>query len=114
MSKKKCTSWIQHPETGKLIPRDEYVSPQDERHFFAQGDFKSFVSPIDGKVIDDRGKMRRHMEEHGVAPSSEYSADFLARREKARIDEMQGNTKSQNRQRKETIQRILGEYESGK
>lgn len=107
---KHCTSWIQHPETGKLIPRDEYVRPTSERYFFAQGDFESFVSPVDGSVIDDRGKLRKHMKEHGITQSSDYSPEYYAKKKKAREDALAGEGRAATQERKESIHRILEEY----
>ncbi len=110
MVSKHCTSWIQHPETGKLIPRDEYVRPTSERYFFAQGDFDSFVSPVDGSVIDDRGKLRKHMKEHGITQSSDYSPEYYAKKTKAREDALAGEGRAATQERKESIHRILEEY----
>jgi len=105
-----CTSWIQHPITGKLIPRHEYVRPTTERHFFAQGDFESFTSPVDGSLIDDRGKLRRHMKDHGITQSSDYSPEYYRKKELAREDARLGEGHAATQERKESIHRILEEY----
>lgn len=105
--------YIQHPETNKLIPAEEYESPS-EVHHFAQGDFKSYVSPVDGTLIDDRGKQRRHMQQHGIAPTSEFSESYMKKRENSRIRQLQGQSKRQNEQRRESIGKILGEFGYGR
>lgn len=78
-------SWVQHPVTGKLIPREEYVRPRLNECAAVQGDLESFVSPIDGQLIDDRGKLRRHNAKHGVTNSHDYSDTFIAERARRRI-----------------------------
>lgn len=73
-------SWIQDPLTGKLIPRDEYVRPCLNPSASIQGDIESFVSPIDGQLIDDRGKLRRHNKQHGVTNSADYTDQWVKNR----------------------------------
>ena len=68
--------WIQDPETGKLIPRDEYVPPSSKQHLIMR-DIKPFVSPIDGEVITTRPQLARHNREHGVTNSADYSPEYL-------------------------------------
>lgn len=106
--------WIQDPETGKLIPAEEYCPKSEEHHFFAQGDFKSFKSPVTGEQITDRGQMRRHMKQHGITPTSEYSKEFMRSKSNQRLAEMRGQSKSADRERKETLNRILGEHNYGR
>lgn len=77
-------SWIQHPITGKLIPRDEYVRPNMNKCPAVHGDFNSFVSPIDQTLIDDRGKLRRHNKQHGVTDMRDYGVGYTQDRAKMR------------------------------
>ncbi len=35
------------------------------------GDLKPFVSPATGELITDRGQLRRHMKQNGIAPADE-------------------------------------------
>ena len=104
---RKCTSWIQHPITGKLIPRDEYVRPKTSNAPYVQGDFETFVSPVDGSTIDDRGKLRRHMKKHGITQSSDYSPEYMAKKTRAREDAIAGEGRAATQERKESIHRIL-------
>jgi hypothetical protein len=73
-------SWIQHPITGKLIPRDEYVRPRLNGSAAVHGDVEAFVSIVDGQLIDDRGKLRRHNEKHGCTNSQDYSDQWIKSR----------------------------------
>lgn len=102
----KCTSWIQHPLTGKLIPRDEYVRPDIRTHHII-GDIESFVSPITQEVITDRAQLRRHNAEHGVTDSRDYSTDFMKKRSDARENEMTGNTPKAKEERRQLLHRAL-------
>lgn len=60
---RKC--WIQHPETGKLIPADEYVRPTTGAAPSVIGDIKPYKSTIDGSMIGSRSHHRQHLREHG-------------------------------------------------
>lgn len=97
-------SWVQHPITGKMIPKDEYVRP-DTRTAYIQGDIESFVSPIDGRHITDRSHLRRHNRDHGVTNSADYSKEFMLERSDERIKRMSGQTKEDIANRKEIIAR---------
>lgn len=35
------------------------------------GDLKPFVSPATGEYISDRGQLRRHLKQNGIAPADE-------------------------------------------
>ncbi len=35
------------------------------------GDLKPFVSPATGELITDRGQLRRHMKQNGIAPAED-------------------------------------------
>ena len=99
-------SWVQHPITGKLIPKDEYVRP-DTRQAYIQGPLDPFVSPVDGRVIGDRKHLRDHNKEHGVTNSADYSQEFMLKRSGDRIDRMGGQTKEDKANRIDIIARQL-------
>lgn len=98
-------TWVQDPDTGKLIPKEKYRRGKDYQHY-VQGDVEAFVSPIDGSVIDDRGKLRRHNARHGVTDSRDYSQEFLqsTRERRHREQERDGRV-----DRIETIRRLMDE-----
>lgn len=58
-------SWIQDPETLKLIPRDEYVPRQSKAGFFVMGDIQPYKSMITGEIIHGRRQHREHLRQHG-------------------------------------------------
>jgi hypothetical protein len=101
-------TWVQDPKTGKLVPKEEYVR-ESRTSAYIQGDIDAFISPIDGSTIDDRGKLRRHMAEHGVTNSQDYSPAFLLDRSKKRDDAMMGNTRQDKADRINLIRRALDE-----
>ena len=84
-------SWIQHPVTGKLIPREEYVRPRLNASAAVMGDLEAFVSPIDGTLIDDRGKLRAHNKRHGVTNCADYSPEFYEKKRQQREKEQKFN-----------------------
>lgn len=77
-------SYIQDPKTGKLVLRSEYVSPETGRYASVHSDIAAFISPIDGSVIDDRGKLREHNRKHGVTNAADYSPEYLQKRRDAK------------------------------
>ena len=99
-------SYVQDPETGKLVPREEWVDRRERTHF-VHGDIDSFTSPIDGRVISDRGHLRAHNKEHGVTDSRDYSPEFIAKRAKERGDRARGNTAQDRAERIELIRRAI-------
>lgn len=78
--------WRQDRETGKLVPIDEAAARKDAG-VAIHGPIESFVSPLDGTVITDRGQLRDHMKQHNVVHSAEFSPEFLEekRRERERL-----------------------------
>ena len=106
-------SWIQCPQTGKLIPKNEYVHP-DNRAPFILSDITSFRSPIDGTLIDDRGKLRRHNLRHGVTDSRDYSPEYYARKQQQSNETVMGTTAKAKRERIAEIQRAIALHEAKK
>lgn len=94
-------SWVQHPITLELIPRDEYVPPpsRDRKDFYVQGDIEPFVSPITKEVINSRSQLRAHMKEHGVTNIQDYSTETLKKNNFRRNAEMTGHTKEAKQER---------------
>ena len=103
-------SWIQDPETGKLIPKDEYDRHRYRAHM-VQGDIEPFVSPIDNSVISSRSHLRAHHAQHGVTDSRDYSSDFLRKRSQKRVSEMTGQTPAAKQERRELIRRAIDNYD---
>jgi hypothetical protein len=72
-------SWIQHPITLELVPRDEYVRPKEYRHAI-HGLIEPFISPIDKTMISDRKHLAEHNKKHNVTNSADFSPEYLASR----------------------------------
>lgn len=106
--KKTKGSYIQDPETGKLVPRNEYVRKETNAAPTVQGDIEAFVSPIDRSVISDRGQLRRHMREHGVTNSHDYSSSFIENKQKSNS---RAQEKASRADRIDTIQRAIAHHE---
>lgn len=105
-------SWVFDKELGRLVPRDEYVSPHvgNESHNIIKP-LDPFVSPIDGSFIDDRSKLRAHNKEHGVTNVADYGAGYFERRGKEKYNDSIGNTKQAKRERIEALKQTM--YEKG-
>lgn len=63
--------FIQHPETGKLIPADQYRRPTGPRsHLGAPRVITDVMDPVqsmlDGKMYDSKARLRRTYREAGV------------------------------------------------
>ena len=99
--------FIQHPETGKLIPAADYVRPDTNQSAYVMGDIVGFVSPIDRTLIDDRGKLRRHNAKHGVTNSADYSTEHFKKHEIRMKNEREGNTAQAKQERVAVIKRAI-------
>lgn len=64
-------SFIQDPTTGKLVPRNQYQRKTSDAPAVI-GDIEPFVSPVDGKIVSSRTKLRNHNREHGIAAHADY------------------------------------------
>ena len=62
--------WVYDPETRGMV---EITHGRRETSETAAvwGDLKPFVSPATGEYISDRGQLRRHMKQNGIAPADE-------------------------------------------
>ena len=66
-----------------------------------------FVSPIDGRVIDDRTRLREHNKEHGVTNIRDYGDKYFDRKTKERHARSTGDTREAKRERIEIINQEL-------
>ncbi len=78
--------FVYNPETKEMVE----VTPGQVSDVAAPtvwGDLKPFVSPATGEYISDRGQLRRHMAQHGLAPADEVRGTAeRVRRERARAE----------------------------
>ncbi|RLD04875.1 MAG: hypothetical protein DRI65_09930 [Chloroflexota bacterium] len=101
-------SWVQDPVTGELIPKSEVSATRSRPNApYVMGDIEPFQSPITKELITDRGQLRRHNKEHGVTNVADYSPEFISKRSKIRDDNMTGNTRQAQAERRELINREL-------
>ena len=101
-------SYVQDPETGKMVPRSEYVRKETNMAPSVMGDLQDFVSPIDKSLITDRGQLRRHMAEHGVTNSADYSPQYSENKKKS-IEAQQAREAKADRI--DTIKRAIAHHE---
>lgn len=71
------------------------------------GDIEPFVSPITGEVIRGRGHLRRHMKEHGVTHSDDYSPEYLAKKQRENYLKATGQDRQSRMERIELIKQAL-------
>lgn len=106
-------SWIQDPETGKLISKDELAN-RDPDAPAVHGSIEAFKSPIDGTIIDDRRTLREHNRKHGVTNIQDYGDNggqaFFERKHKERSAAMTGQSREEKRERVETIKRAIAQH----
>ena len=102
--------YIQDPQTLKLVPADEYRPPAPKAHAVLP-DIEPFVSPVDGKPVTSRSKLREHQRQYDVRQHGEYGenngAEFFARKTAERYQRMHGNTKEQRLERINDVRRAL-------
>ena len=102
-------SWVQDPDTGKLVPKDEW-NRQVPESAAIMGDIEPFISPIDGSAITSRSKLRTHNTKHGVTNSRDYSSEYMQKRSGQRITEMTGRTPQATAERRELLKRELDKH----
>lgn len=107
-------SYVQDPETHKLIPKEEWLELQARRLGDAPvvvDDIKPFVSPIDGSVIGSNRDLRNHNARHNVVQALEYGTHSEAAR-KRREDYFEGKVDPRIRQRRrEQIHELINHME---
>jgi hypothetical protein len=74
------TRYIQHPETGELIPAHEYRATHRPTHY-VMPDLPDYESPIDGRVVHGRAGRREDLRRSGSRP---YEGREAEAREAAR------------------------------
>lgn len=53
--------YIQHPQTGVLVPRDEYQQESRKTSWQVLPDIQPYVSQIDGHIVPSRNAHRTHL-----------------------------------------------------
>lgn len=97
--------WIQHPETGRLIPAGEYVRPPVQRSdtiptpmLIRDSSWGEITNPMTGKTHDSRSGYLREVANHGgrivgndsyVSPRPDMAAG-VARDVRRAYDELGG------------------------
>jgi len=94
--------YIQNSQTGELVPAEQYHR-QSNDSAAVHGDIEAFVSPIDGSVIDDRAKLRRHNKKHDVVDNRAWGPDWFARKAKERQADLNGTTERAKSERIESL-----------
>ncbi len=57
--------YIQDPQTGKLIPRDEYQLESRKTSWQVLPDIQPYISQIDGHIVPSRNAHRAHLRING-------------------------------------------------
>ena len=71
-------SWVQDPETGELVPKEEYYGSRQTFHGVL-GEIEPFVSHVDGTLIDSRKALREHNARNNVEQADFDSSTIKAR-----------------------------------
>jgi len=71
---------------------------------------EAVVSPVDGSVIDDRGKLRKHNARHGVTDPRDYGPDWFARKAAERENNLNGTTKRAKAERIEALKHAADKH----
>jgi hypothetical protein len=101
-------SWVYDKQLEKMVPKNEYRQPtQGDEYATVLKQLDPFISPIDGTMIDDRGKLREHNKKHGVTNVADYGEQYFERRQTEMHNETIGNTKEAKRERIETIKEAM-------
>lgn len=104
-------TWVQHPETGKLIPKDEYVRETDSAS--AIHVVRDFVSPIDGSVIGDKKQLAEHNRRHGVTDIRDYGENYFEKKSVERTHTLHGSDHAARKERLNTIMKAMAKHEGG-
>lgn len=60
-------SFIQDPETGELVPKDQYYAPSNVSHYvMLMPDIQPYQSMQTGEMITSRSHHRAHLKQHGL------------------------------------------------
>lgn len=83
--KVKGGSYVQCPETNKLIPREQLTpTPRPNAPMVMKG-HEAFKSPIDGSIISTRQQLADHNKKHGVTNVSDYSPRYIENKARERV-----------------------------
>lgn len=100
------TTYVIDKSTGQLVEKRQVEVAHSP---VIMGDLESFVSPIDGSLIDDRGKLRRHNQRYGVTDKRDYSDAYVQKRAETRHNDLTGNTPAAKAERIDLIKRSIAE-----
>lgn len=104
-------SWVYDSELGKLVPKDEYYrNKYAGSNVVVHGDLTRFVSPIDGTVIDDRGKLREHNKRHGVTDPRDYGTGWFEKKAHERQEATRSDSPKARQARLTTIYDAMNKY----
>jgi hypothetical protein len=106
-------SWVQDPDTGELVPKDEYVSHRElNPHHLVMGDrHYDGLRATDGTDISSRAKHRAYMKANNLTTMDDYQGKFQAeakRRAEYFKEAKHGAT------RREDVARAIAQLESGR
>lgn len=59
-------TYVQDPETGKLVPKDEFYATSPIDAPMVMGDIQPYKSMATGEVIEGRRQHREHLKSHGL------------------------------------------------
>ena len=88
-------SWVLDPETGKLVPKDEYI-PKGTPTF---KNLQPFKSPITGELITCPKQLREHNKRHGVTNIADYSKEHFKKKGQENVRQFHGNDKASKEHR---------------
>ena len=104
------TSYVQDPDTGELVPKNEYVPKHSlAKHHLIIGDrHYDGLKATDGTDISTRAKHRAYQKAHGYAMMDDFQGTFDKAREKrdAYFTEGKGGAT-----RKEDVARAIAQLE---
>ena len=79
-------SFVQDPETGKLVPRETRPpTPRPSAPMVMKG-LEPFKSPIDGSIISTRNQLAAHNKKHGVTNVGDYSGGYIEKKAHERVN----------------------------
>ena len=81
-------SFIMDPETGKLVPKEDYVpSVKDGVNApMIMKPLEAFMSPIDHTRIGSREQLAKHNAKHGVTNAADYNGGYIERKAIERVN----------------------------
>ena len=106
-------SWVQDPDTGELVPKDEYIPKRHlNPHHLVVGDrHYDGMFATDGADISTRAKHRAYQKRHGLAMADDFSSTW--QREAQKRAEYFKEAKH-GATRREDVARAIHRLESGR